>query len=373
MKRLAPAAGLAATLLAAPAAQAALFGDDSLAAFCEGQSVRETVVYIDTRILDAEKADWARRLRNELMENLSPREPISIVALNSVEATANEVWSSCYPDLWPDEPRESGGLFEKSTERKLEDARGTFRNRLNSALNAVFTKHKTEAEADAPARIARALASDTARYTRSTELSRVIIYSDMLESSDLADLRADVGEPDGRAVAEKLGTDFGHAMIYGFGVAADDGPDKRERASSFFEGFFSAANGYVQRMSAEVALPSGAPIAAERYDLTAVYEGQEVIGRMVLLPNSDGALQDSYIFFPGQGRGASISGTFTCREQECKLQAETHRRSLTDATGETLKLQGSPDELTGKFGWLYSVTPDGNKAYFEVTATRMPS
>lgn len=355
-------------LSASPGALAAPFGGTDLDEFCSKRTKRHTVLYVDGRSIDANDVAWARRLINDLMSNLSPHERMTVVALDSVGATTQEIWSTCFPALWPDEPRSDGDFFSRSTEDKLEEGQKQFRKLLRASINEVFTKHKVDAGKDAKVRLIRALVNDTSRLTRETAVPRVIIYSDLMERSDLAKITEDAGLDVGAQIAERLNADFGHALVYGFGVGGDETPDLREAAKGVFRSFFRTSKGHVVDLSAEVGLPGSAPVTVQRYTLEGSWEERTISGRMVLLANADDQLQDSYVYFPTQLAGSVISGSYSCSGETCELNAKTEHKTLTDEKGETVQLEGSPSEMSGEFGWPEINTPEGKEAVVPVTA-----
>lgn len=346
----------------------ALFGVEfaQLDQFCGGQSPRSTFVYVDTRIVDSEEISWAEQLINKLLANLAPHERVTVIALDTVNAATDEIWSTCYPGLWPEEPREEGGFFTESTSDKLAIAQSAFRKQLTAAIETVIVEHGNGSD-DARANIVRALVNDTARYARLDTVPRLIIYSDFVENSDIAHVARGDSAAAGRAAAERFEAQLHDAVVYGFGVGKGHPPPVKGDARQFFAGFVHAADGYLMGISSALTMPSTPPATFFTYDLRGMWQDRKLAGTLVVMADEDGQLQDSYLSIIGMG-AAAIAGTLVCGEEVCEIEAKAARGVATNSPGETLYLKGPSSEMKGYIGWPAGVTPDGKKAVVPLTA-----
>jgi len=378
MKKLILVGAVVAPFVVAPGPAHAIFGSEefNISGFCGVAAPRQTIVYIDDSILIEGQQQWAERLHAKLVANLMPSEPVAVVRLSPGAGRAEEIWKGCYPD-YTDEQKAGmkGGLFTKHPLKVLESQQGVFRQQLGAALGKVLSEAARPAgqvlvDPEKPPRkqIIRAIAADEARFDRTRGDIRAIIYSDMIENSDLgAALHS--SDQDARNAAIKLGLNLQNAVIYAFGVGEslsqrDAGVDK---VKAFWDSFFRSAGAHMAGFGSDLVVTTGAPVAKVDYEIEVATPGEPRLGRIHLFVDRDGRLQDSYILLGTRGRSVLTEGTFLCKGGNiCRLDAKAPSAVLTMEGNEEIRLSGPRDALKGTIGVVGGKLPDGTAAVFPV-------
>ena len=343
-------------------ARAALFGREGLdPAFCKTQAVRQTVLYIDDRMMVDGQTAWARKLADKLRATLAPGERLTVVRLETGTGQSGELWSGCWPGYTERQRaalEKRSFLFSRDPLSTLSDQRKYFLGAMGSALTTIYAQAKRPADAariDAsnPPRkqIIRALASDEGRFSASQVTIRAIIYSDMAENSDLGSVFQSGSAP--TDLGQKLGTYLRGGVFYAFGVEADvsGDPDFPEVARRFWLTALRGMAATLGGMGADLNVPNLLPVAAHTYAVALTMDNQPLEGRLSLLTDADGALVDSWIGISRLG-SAGLGGTFICEAGgTCRLDATTSSGLATNAPNERVVLRGPPQgPLAGNLG-----------------------
>jgi hypothetical protein len=112
-------------LLTTPASVWAIFGADEfkIEKFCEANSPRQTLIYVDEKILVKGETQWAKDMLAKLAGNLMPSEPVMLVKLATDTGETQELWKGCYPDYTATEfvkiKHENGGFFGSDPVKQL--------------------------------------------------------------------------------------------------------------------------------------------------------------------------------------------------------------------------------------------------------------
>jgi uncharacterized Zn-binding protein involved in type VI secretion len=374
-------AGLASATLTT-GASAAIFGGDGLdiKKFCETAAPRQTVAYIDTRILIDGDQRWAEQLMSKLTSSLMPSEVVTLVGLDTERGQSTEVWSGCYPDYSPERletlKKEGGGFFSGDPVKALKEQQGLFKTQLGAALGKLLTDNMRPAQAveinpAAPPQkqIIRALASDEARLENRTGENRVILYSDMIENSDLG-MALTAKDKAGEAAASTLGLNLQNASLYAYGALStlkSRGPEA-EKAEKYWAGFFHSADAQLIAFAPELGMSASTPVEALHYEISVSVAGNQRLGRMSLFVDRNGAVHDSYITLSSSGRSYIKGGTFLCKGETCQLEGETPEPVVTTDGHAMLKAGGTRDALKGQLSLEGAKLPDGSPATFAMTA-----
>ena len=347
--------------LSAPA-HAALFGREGLdPAFCNTPSVRQTVLYIDDRLMIDGQTGWARRLEVKLRATLSPGERLTVVRLATDSGQSSELWSGCWPGYTAAQRaalRTQSFLFSRNPLSTLSDQRKYFLGAMGAALTAIYEAAKRpagEVRVDAARpphkEIIRALASDEGRFSASRVTIRAILYSDMAENSDLGSVFQPASVPEG--LGRRLGTYLRGSVFYAFGVGSDvtDDPNFPETARRFWLTALHGMAATLGGMGADLNVPNLLPVAAHAYAVRLTMDKQPLEGRLSLLTDADGALVDSWLGISRLG-STGLDGTFACEAGgECRLDATTSSGLATNAPSERVVLRGPADgPLSGDLG-----------------------
>jgi hypothetical protein len=220
--------------------------------------------------------------------------------------------------------------------------------------------------------------ADESRFHSTRGNPRVILFSDMTENSEYANVQLDGNfEKLGQQVAEKLKFDSDGATVYAFGVEGASGLAKQwiERTRDFWSAFFKQSNGYVVGFGSELNIPGSPAVVTRLYDVEVQVQGTPRFGRLRILADGKGQLQDSFLFFSSKANSL-VEGSFVCRGADrCKLEAKTTAGTITLSPREEIILEGPVQKLIGRIGFPNDVIqgPDGpqlsSKALFEVSAT----
>lgn len=376
MKR-AISAGLIASALAATlhatAAHAQLFASEGLdPAYCKLPTVRQTVVYIDDMMMTTGDTAWAARLMDKLRATLTPGEMVTVVRLSPGDGRSAEEWHGCWPSLSDaDRARAAKGLylFTANPASRIDVQQRFFARDFGGALTRIYVSAKrpsSESRID-PAHpphkdIIRALASDGGRFADGSRTIRAIIYSDLAENSDLGSVYKPlpVPFPD---LGSRLGTYLRHGVFYDYGLAADvtGGEDLQERTRAFWNAAWRSMAAVPAGMGSDLNVPNVLPVREANYDVSLVFGGETLDGKLALLAGTDGQLVDSWI---GISRlpDSGVTGMFGCAAGRCRLDGATTSGVATSSPSETLSLEGPQNgPLTGRLGvkgtsYLYRIS-----------------
>jgi hypothetical protein len=343
-----------------------LFGDTELdPVFCKNKTFRQTVVYIDDKMMVDGKTDWARKVSGKLKSTLTAGERVTVVRLSPDNGQSSEIWTGCWPS-YTSEQKESlskqSYIFTENPAEGIDQQQAFFMKDLNDAIVKIYSATKrsdadiADDQKNLPKKqILRALASDETRFSTSNMTIRAIIYSNMQENSDLGSVYTALPQPF-PDYADKLGSRFKNGIFYAFGVGGDTSNQKAspEAVKTFWEKTFVKMQAVLAGMGADLSVANSMPVKAYNYNVHLDFKGQDLEGRMPILVADDGTLVDSWIGFTRMSI-AGLSGTFSCQSELCKLDTAptTNLLASNDTTkraAETIKLSGKEASLSGQAG-----------------------
>jgi len=380
-KRLVFARTIGLALLSTPISVWAIFGADefNIEKFCEAKSPRQTLIYVDEKILIKEETQWAKDLLAKLSTNLVPSERVTLVRLAPETGETHDLWKGCYPDYNQTEfakvKQENGGFFGNDPVKQLKHQQAFFRKQLGDALGKLLNqsgRNRSEVQIDInhppKKQIIRALSNDGARFDSSHGAVRAIIYSDMVENSDLGS--SIKSKADSAAVNSAL--DFKNAVIYVYGAgstlsgqgAITDG------IKSYWEKLINSSEGHLSGFGANLTVTSSAPVSLQAYAVEILIDKDKDIrsGKMQLFIDNEGHLQDSFISVTNKRQSLLQEGAFNCQEARCTLSAHVPTSLITAQGVAEIKLNGPLDTLRGTIQIPEAKLPDGRDAIFEMTA-----
>jgi hypothetical protein len=374
-KRCAAVAALAGIALSPQRATANLFGTTGLdPAFCQLKTVRKTVVYIDDSVMIEGRTEWATKISDKLRATLTSGEPVSVVRLSPSTGQSTELWSGCWPN-YTDEQRadiaKQSYIFSKSPLDGLSDQQTFFMSGFGSALTKIYLDAKRP-EGDVRINVAkppqkqllRAIATDDGRFSNTPLTTRAIVYSDMLENSDLGSVYKAVPDPF-PDFADKLGSHLRRSVFYVFGVASDvsGGQSLQETAKGFWALSLRSMSGVVGGFGSDLNLSNDLPVKSYSFETELDFNGEKLNGKMSLLVDSDGMLVDSWIGFSRLSI-SGLTGSFKCVPTNCKLDANTTSAFITkNISSERILMSGKSTTISGQIG-----VPN-SKEFFTVTAS----
>ncbi len=346
---------------AARAANTPLFGNVGLdPSFCKQKTIRQTVVYIDDQIMVDGQIDWAKKINTKLKSTLVPGEHVTVVRLSPMSGQSTEIWTGCWPAYSKEQQasmEKENYFFSQNPLEELTQQQAFFVRDFGAALTVVYEAGKRSAEEvkitskTAPRKqILRALASDEGRFSGSSVPIRAIIYSDMLENSDLGSVFLPMPAPFPN-FAEKLGSKFRKGIFYAFGVAEDmdEGQGGAQSLKPFWTNVFKNMSAVMNGFGSDLNVSNSVPVAGYSYNLHYAFDNQDLDGKMSILVDGDGNIVDSWIGFSRLSI-AGISGTFLCTNDNCKLDGTTTTSIATNSPTETLVMTGKTAKLNGQLG-----------------------
>jgi hypothetical protein len=310
-----------------------------------------------------------------LKATLQPGEKVTVVQLSPDRGQSEEIWDGCWPNLNDAQKGEIAKgtyIFTKSPIDSLGDQQKFFIQAFGAALSKIYESSKRPAQSvefDASKspkkQILRGLASDEGRFSNSSGTVRAVVYSDMIENSDLGSVvAASPGAADrSQSYADKLGSHLRHSVFYAFGVASDisGGTGVPERAKTFWANAIKDLGGTLGGFGADLNVANRIPVKSLFLNTELEFSGQKLDGKLSMLVDSDGNLVDSWIGFSRLSI-AGLTGTLACQSDVCKLDGATTSGIVTTSPTEVVLLSGKPAEMTGQLGVKGTQTMFGLKA-----------
>lgn len=358
------------------------------------EPVRRTLLYVDKQALSLspDEQEWFGAVNQMLQQTMTTAEPLDIVVLDSAAGIAKAHGSTlCYPiieERYHERFASAGisGLLTNDLIDQLPDLRKEIAVQMQDQVGPGYAgapqkRSQSTAENIGERHLLRALQSDSARFGSDLP-TRVIVYSDMIENSDLVELDTILSGDDEQNLKLATGAiddlprlDFQGAMVYGFGTAAAlKDPAAADTLNGFMQQIVYLANGYPGGFSRELAIPAVRPDSVAHYDMEVTVEGRAFKGRMQLMAGDDGRLTDSFLDLGTDNRSAHFkSGRLICSQDDsCQLEGKLATALLFEDP-EHVFLEGSQNELSGHLGFRNDRLADSdNPALLPIEAKKRP-
>ncbi|MEQ6887229.1 hypothetical protein ABE957_00875 [Halomonas sp. CS7] len=358
------------------------------------EPMRRTLVYVDKQSLSLSRNDqgWFNALNQVLQQTMTTAEPLEMIVMDSAEGTAKSYGQRiCYPvieERYQEHFKSSGigSLLTNDLIDQLPDLQQEVQVKMQDLIaqgyvGAPDTRSQLSPERVDKRYLLRALQADSARFVSDLP-TRVIIYSSMIENSDLTELPSILdasGEERLAQATEALENlprlDFQGAMVYGFGTGATlENPSATDALGEFMQQAVYLANGYPVAFSRELAVRPIRPSSATSYDMTLEVEERELKGRMLLMSDADGRLTDSHLDLGTGNRSAHFdNGRLVCsQDDQCQLEGKLATKLLFEDP-ENIFLEGSRDVLSGHLGFRNDRLADSdNPALLPLEAKARP-
>ncbi|MDP2488239.1 hypothetical protein [Vibrio splendidus] len=310
--------------------QGALIKTADLNKYCNYEkSQRQTIVYLDQNSIGKNDRDWFRDIINKL--DYLPSEKLSIVQINDA-SRVEELFSSCYPkisDATYKKLLENKGFLDADPKKVLADDQKLFKGRIFGAFSKVMesSEHATKPNFDSQSlpkkSIVEALYYDASRTELVNGLSRVIIYSDMLENSTTYSSNKKP-IPAAVATAERFPVSYSNASIYAYGVGTTTKGTDGRSLEVFWKNYFNLAGANLVSFQQQLPPKSN----AIRSDVRSYKGVMDLDGRNIALSlrlskkqgQSSGTLTSS--FFAIKDDLYPLKGTFSCKNNQCKISAK---------------------------------------------------
>jgi hypothetical protein len=214
------------------------------------------------------------------------------------------------------------------------------------------------------------LSNDGARFDSAHGAIRVLIYSDMVENSDLGSSL----KPKAESAAANLALDFKNAVfyVYGAGSTLSGQGAITDGIKSYWETLFNSAEGHLLGFGPNLIVASNVPLTLQTYTVEISINDKDVRrGKMQLFIDREGHLQDGFITVAIKRQSVLQEGSFTCQDASCTLSARAPTSVITAQGSAELKLTGTLDSLKGTIQIPDAKLPDGRDAIFDMTAKLM--
>lgn len=379
---------IAISLLFTVRAGASPFGhdDEDYSSFSKVKCQRQTIILVDDRLMTEGQTHWGELMINTLFSSLMPSEPVTVIRLKTETGISEQIWSGCFPDYSEAEKTQKSketSWFSKPWDKVLATQQAAFRQDFGSALGKIYTEGKRAASlvsvdpANPPqTQLLRAIKDATSRFDSSRgPIFRTILYSDMLENSDLGNSLKSGTPSDNLKIVSTVGLNLQQTVLYAYGVGSTfAGGNNKESTRAFWDGVLDAGMAHVAGFGSDLAVQAGVPIGAVKYEFAIKIDNDTRNGMMRILYDHDGRMIDSLAVAGASLRSMISDGSYTCStDGKCKVEGRLPRGLVTEnaahdpALIETLTMSGSREILKGTIG-VAGATFKGGKAEFEITA-----
>ena len=323
---------------------------------------RQTVIYLDQNIIATKDPNWYKDILNKV--EYRPGEKIQFVNVNDGGSTVELIWETCHPSFSSEKLKELkenegfGSLFTGGVEDNLAVDKKFFKKQLIKALSYPLQKTRHETPPSYSSRtfpkkkLVEALYYDSKRLDVDDVFSRVIIFSDMIENSELFDLNSFNPIKAASAVSKRypMLLNFSSFQIYGINYTNSE-TKVNENIRDFWNQYLLLSGAYVEQYGAQLAVEED----TQRWEFHK-YKGHINVNgikgasafRMII--GDDGKIRHGWLeianlYLP-------LSGEVKCSGQNCSIDAEVLSSSNKDAfrMKDVLKLKGTLKSLRGQVG-----------------------
>lgn len=351
------------TLLFSGLSQAQIIETNDLKRYCNQDGVhRQTVLYLDQSIISKTDALWYRDIVNKL--KFLPGEKVQVVTVKSGGPEVELAWEACYPSYTPvtyKKLKEKTGLinlFTGDVDDKLKSDQGFFNKNFQSALAhpLIGTKHDTKPRFTKDTfpmkKLVEALYYDAKRMEFEKGVSRVVMFSDMIEKSNLLDHNRFEPHKSAEQVSERFPMFLSYASFSIYGINYTHGEsDLNAKMERFWRQYLLKSGASIAHYGSQLVLHKNTDMfELDAYDGYLVQsDGRKVAAKMRLgyfdngeLTNSVLTLGDEYL---------PLAGSISTSGKNVEVKA-----SITDSTfkgfekKDVLNLKGSPSMLKGVIG-----------------------
>lgn len=375
------------TLLMASTTSAGFGGENlKISQFCDTPSPRQTLIYIDEKTLVKDQTQWAKDLISKLSVNLMPSEPVTLIKLATETGESQQLWQACYPDYSPTQRNEITtkqsalipSVFTSNPIDALPQQQAIFKSQLAGALEQLLKQSGRDLStvqinpASPPNKqIMLALINDAPRFDPAHGAIRAIIYSDMIEKSDLgSSLTSNPAEATAAATTRAL--NFKNAVFYSYGAGSTLSQPEAAmemKMKSYWETFFTAADGHLAGFGSNLNVITNIPETLKTYEVEITITPTDIrVGKMQLFINNGGSIQDSFITIGNKHQSMLEEGSFKCQEASCTFSAHVPTSVITAQGSAEFKLTGTLDSLKGTIQVPHSKLPNGKDIIFDMMA-----
>lgn len=354
--------------------------------FCENETTRQTLIYIDQSLVSASDSDWFRDIQQKI--TFIPSENISYRLIDMKNSRVKEIWSTCHPSLTSEAlvaERENDNIFSRGIDRKISDAASAFTQYQNQALAFALSDNNQQQKpnyktSDLPKKsIIEALYNDSSIYRLEGKITRVILFSDMVENSKVAAPsklgNTEVNYALARAAATRYPVNFNNAEFFVYGVGYTHNDSSLDNSlRSFWEMWLNKANAKLSSFDHQLNIPdTGHTLKANSYRGTIIMtDGVKVAARLRLVFSETGKLTNSWLgvkdfHYP-------LEGDSICAKNSCQIRAKisfSDKEDMLLNVGDVVLLEGLKS-LSGSVGSEddLQLTSDGSRFSLPLSFTK---
>ncbi|KIL99738.1 hypothetical protein CCC_03910 [Paramagnetospirillum magnetotacticum MS-1] len=351
--------GIGISSVKAAEVESRIFNKGGIESWCNQSSPRQTVIYVDESIITQGDDKWARQLMNKI--HFTPRERVQVVALRADAGTADQRFSLCYPDYSQAELEDLrrgqriSEFFTGTPMDQMRQAREQFDRGFRVALSSFIVKG--QASGIAPVQtgplpdksIAEAMFYDEKRFATENGVSRLIIFSDMLQNSQsFQPTKENDPAASGIDAARKYAIRFNLAEVHVFGIGSTvpAGDPVNRKMEAFWRAFFLANGAYLEQFSNTLNLGDSRSIAVKRWRGALAVADMHSEVNLRIMTDESGVLVNSWLVVNNSG-GLPLEGKEKCVESMCEITAKLRTDVGAFKRGDVLLLRGNAKEMKG--------------------------
>jgi hypothetical protein len=338
---------------------------EALQEYCNYDSARRTIIYIDQNIVGKTDTQWYRPIVAN--QSYMPYERVQFKMINAQSGAVEDLWETCYP-RHSDENfarlKENDSIFSKSVEDKQEDAQKFFFKAQEGALAQVLndTPHneKPSFNGSFPRKsLLEALYYDSAAYRLEGKTTRVILFSDMVENSEILNpAKLNSGKPVELAAdaAKNITGNFNNAEFNVYGVGYSHGNNQLNRKlEAFWSHWLNYSGAQLASFGPQLMLnPESSDVSFTSYTgVLKSLDGMNIATRLRVGVTPSSKLYNSWLAI--RDIRYPLEGDMVCEKggAECSLSAKVSfagSNAKLFEEGDVLRLSGKMDALKGSVG-----------------------
>jgi len=330
--------------------------------YCGQEGInRQTVIYLDQSIIAKKDPNWFRDILNKA--KFLPGERVQIVTIKDGSSTVEQAWDACYPAYTPEnysvlkKDEGFGSVFTGGIDDAIKNDNKAFTMRLQQALAHPLqeTRHEQapKYKSEFPRKkLVEAFYYDSKRLDLKSGIARVIVFSDMIENSDLVKHALFDPVKDSVSVSNRFPVFFNHASFYIYGINYTNSDTAlNEKMERFWRQYFIKSGAEISHYGTQLVLPrDDGMFSAKSYKGKLTQSDGKRLAtsmRLAYLPNGDLihswlAVGDNFM---------TLSGNMSCSGQNCEVEAKIKESGFEYfKPNDVVKLSGTLSEMRGQIG-----------------------
>lgn len=331
--------------------------------YCEAEpGGRQTVIYLDQNIIASKDPNWYKDILNKV--EYRPGEKVQFVNINNGGSTVELIWESCHPSFSPQklkQLKENEGvvaLFTGGIEDNLKSDKKFFKKQILKALSYPLQKTRYESPPSftlktfPKKKLVEAIYFDSKRLKVDDVFSRVIIFSDMIENSELFSLDSFEPIKSAKAVAKRFPMFLNYSSFQIYGINYTNRQTKiNQDIRDFWKQYLLLSGAHVEQYGAQLAIGRETKNwSFHKYKGHVNVNGAKGASTFRMVIGDDGKIHHGWLELADMY--LPLSGEVKCSAQECQVNAEILSSSNKDAfrKKDVLRLKGTLKSLKGIVG-----------------------